>query len=160
MSTLRSAVLAGLLGAVSGCGFLAPEGTLPQAPAADPGPVQFREPPAALINGVPGQPVSYCWLDGCSDGWVNHPSVLQGAGVSSPYDVVLPEGAEIAAVTAWRPGGRNLVEVKIAHDEIGLRQVPEDAVMLAVSVYFDQGGDASYYWPVTRVAGPSPSSSS
>ena len=157
MRAFRGAVIVVISVAVSGCGFLMPEGTGPPvpAPAIDEGPAEFREPPEALINNVPGKPVSYCWVDGCADGFVNHPSIL--AAVTGPYRLTLPEGAEIAGVTAWRSLWPKQDAAEVPHTKTGFGRVPEGAIALSVFVYFEQGGDAAYYWALLPPDGPSPS---
>jgi hypothetical protein len=117
--------------------------------SAAPGPiesdaVELDRPPDAFINDVAGELVTFCWTNGCADGVVTDPSTLPG--VSGPFVVTLPDGAEIAGVTAWGPGAPNPATVEVPHTRTTFGEVPENTAMLSIFVYFEQGGDAAYYW--------------
>ncbi|HET9417582.1 MAG TPA: hypothetical protein VFP30_08610 [Candidatus Limnocylindria bacterium] len=110
----------------------------------EPDPIGLGEPPDAFINDVAGQLVTYCWTNGCADGVVTDPTTLPS--VVGPYVVTLPGGAEIAGVTAWGPAAPNPAAVEVPHTATTFGRVPENSVMLSIFVYFEQGGDAAYYW--------------
>lgn len=128
---------------VSGCGWL-----LEPAPQADPAEEDaapaLQEPPPVLLNGVAGRPVSWCWVGGCADGFVNSPDILPK--VSPPFEVELPRGARIEGVRGAGPAAAGAKSVEVEHDGTEIGDVPDGAVMLNIGIRFDQGGDASYYW--------------
>jgi hypothetical protein len=102
------------------------------AASVDQGAIDFRRPPEALVNGVAGELVTYCWVDGCADGVVPDPSML--SLVTGPYRVTVPAGAEIAEVTAWGPGEQQLEHAEVPHTSTSFGRVPEGAVMLSILV--------------------------
>jgi hypothetical protein len=144
----RVAVLAGLIVSISGCGLIpiAPERMPPAEEAADP--EQVDEPPPVVINGVAGRPVSWCWGNACVDGFVNSPDILPA--VTPPFDVHLPPGTRIEVVGAVGPAAAGGERVNVPYEGTEIGAVPGGAVMLSVSIRFDEGGDASYYWALDR----------
>jgi hypothetical protein len=111
---------------------------------AEPQPVAPAIPPDAFINGVAGDLITFCWTNGCADGVVTDPTTLPE--VTGPFVVTLPEGAQIAGVTAWGPGAPNPEAVEVPHTSTTFGRVPDNTMMLSIFVYFEQGGDAAYYW--------------
>lgn len=139
------ATLAVLLAGLVGCGSPAPPSTPGMTPTR--GAPELVEPPAAFINGVAGQPVSWCWR-GCADGSVEDPSTLPV--IAPPFELEMPSGSRIVGVTAWddqRPNPQPHYPA-FASDAIG--SLPESAVMLAVFVRFAGGGDAEYFWALPQ----------
>ena len=147
----RLAVLSGLGLLLCACGLLepapvpipvpAPAEEVPAAPVIQP-------PPAVLINGVAGKPVSWCWATACFDGFVNSPLILPA--VEPPYEIELPEGARIEGVFAVGPFAAGGEEMRVEREGMELGEVPDGAVMLNIGIRFDQGGDASYYWAINQ----------
>lgn len=142
--SMRLATLPGVALLVCACGLL------PSAPDQRPAPAEaepvpaLQEPPPVLINGVVGRPISWCWVGGCADGFVNSPVGLPE--VSPPFEVELPEGARIEGVRGVGPAAAGGQSMAIEHDGTEIGDVPDGAVMLNIGIRFDQGGDGSYYW--------------
>ena len=138
----RATLLVAMAMVVSGCGWWEPA-PRPRPAEAEPGPA-LQQPPPLLINGVAGRPVSWCWIGGCADGFVNSPLILPR--VSPPFEVELPQGARIEGVAGVGPAAAGGRSVEVEHEGTEIGDIPEGAVMLNVFVRFDAGGDASYYW--------------
>jgi hypothetical protein len=116
----------------------------PHEPLPGEGVIEIVDPPPTTINGVAGKPTTWCWATACVDGVASGPDGLPI--ISSPFEVRLPDGAQIEAVSAYldRPGAP--VQVTWEGTEIG--PVPEGTVMLNVFVRLAPNGDASYYWAI------------
>lgn len=99
-------------------------------------------PPPALINGVPGKPVSWCWGSACVDGFVNSPAILPEA--EPPFEVEVIEGAVIEGASAIGPPGPEGItdreRTEVALDGTTLAAIPDDAEMLSIVVRFANGG--------------------
>ncbi len=128
---------------ITSCGVPFPFVPTPEPVA--PLPVEITEPPPLSINGVPGQPISFCWVNGCADGvW---PPAMALPEVRAPLVMALPDGARVDGVSAYRAGpNAQPAPVDFAGNQIG--PVPEGAVTLSVFVIFEGGGDAFYAWSI------------
>lgn len=93
--------------------------------------VAMQRPPAVTINDVEGTAVSWCWED-CVDGFVNSGEILNH--VDLPLVIDLPPEAQVEAVTA---DGQQVDS---------LEQVPDQTDLLSVTLRWENGNDASYYW--------------
>lgn len=142
---------------------VAPEAR-PEPAAAEPAPVPpevidgpgpLVEPPEAFLNGVPGDPVSWCGWGACADGFVGDATFLPV--VKPPWTILLPDGARIESVTAHRsrdapavpgnPPGQGSTAVELRGSEIV--EVPPDAEWVCVFARWPmgaEGSDASYCW--------------
>ena len=158
----RLAVTGLLFGLLTGCGWLGPGGSAPAVPGvAEPpaldDPPEMEEPPLASVNGVPGELGTFCWISGCAD-MFGPPEPAGVPAVSEPLAVAVPVPATEIHAYGIGPGGTS-IEVTMTGDEVD--PLPKGTVMLQVGVWFQQGGDAQYYWRVEALkqsggASPSP----
>ena len=84
------------------------------------------------------------------DGFVNSPDILPA--VTPPFDVHLPPSTRIEVVRGVGPAAAGGKSVNVPYEGTEIGAVPEGAMMLSVSIRFDEGGDPSYYWALDREA--------
>ena len=102
-------------------------------------------PPPVCIHGVAGLPASWCW-EGCVDGGPRGPEGLPVA--VAPFEVTLPEGSRITSASAFLPDAPDAHHYLEIESGTALRGLPPRADMISVTVFWSEGGDASYYWAV------------
>ena len=102
-------------------------------------------PPPVCIHGVAGLPASWCW-EGCVDGGPRGPEGLPVA--VAPFEVILPEESRITSASAFLPDAPDAHHYLEIESGTTLRGLPPRADMISVTVFWSEGGDASYFWAV------------
>ncbi len=110
--------------------------------------VPLVPPPPACIHGVAGMPVSWCW-EGCVDGGPSGPEGLPVA--AAPFEVTVPDGSRITSASAFLPGAPDAYHYLDVEGGTTLSGLPPTADMISVTVFWEEGGDATYYWAVRGV---------
>jgi hypothetical protein len=160
---MRLIVLLFLLVGLCGCGWLVPDGPRMPEPAdgdgngiagqpedgAVPGVMPVVPPPDATIDGVAGHPVSWCWGGACVDGFVTIAGANKLPGVSDPSVVQVPPGTMIESAQVWGAGGQDQ-SMTVAFEGLTLASLPDDAVILLVSIRAGSGEDVTYAWHVVE----------
>ena len=108
-------------------------------------------PPPACIHGVAGLPASWCW-EGCADGGPTGPEGLPVA--VAPFEVTVPEGSRITSASAFLPGAPDAHHYLDVEGGTTLSGLPPTADMISVTVFWAEGGDATYYWGVKSASIP------
>ncbi len=111
-------------------------------------------PPPVCIHGVAGLPGSWCW-EGCADGGPGAPEGLPVA--AAPLQVTLPEASRITSASAFLPGAPHDHHYLDVEGGTTLSGLPPTTGMISVSVFWAEGGDASYFWAISPVLAASPS---
>lgn len=108
-----------------------------------PSPPVPDSPPAVTIGGVAGEPVTWCYGNGCVDGvYVGPVEGLPAAGTLGPVEA--PAGSEVTSVRVFASDGTS-ADVPSTGFEIG--PLPAGSwERLSVSVAYGVGSDALYMW--------------
>jgi hypothetical protein len=149
MVGMRSAVAAVFLGAaLCACApTLLPSVAGPVA--SDPGLPDIPVPPAAVIDGVAGMPVSFCWGGACVDGFAG-PDMARGAEpVRGPGTVVPPAGAHVESVQSIDFAVPN-EQRPVPFQGVRFGHIAEGADLLLIGVRWPSGEDVLYAWPIAR----------
>lgn len=113
------------------------------------------QPPQVSINGVIGEPFSWCYGNACMHGapWLAPLDALPMVRLTLPLSVLMGEAGLVEGgqvLREWEGGGELPIEpVAVANGTLSIVP-PGDWTRLVVSVRFDGGGSATYVWALEQ----------